>query len=596
MTRIFSVTLLLLVAAAQSALAVGPRVDIVIGEKAPPLEKRAAEDIAVDLKKVYDAEVKIATAAPEGAENVIFVGSPETNEQTKKQIEENWPKLSEQGHVLRTIKYRNKPALFIGGGSPVAAYWGAAEYAHALGVRTMLYGDLYPVLPPPFSLDNYEVMQEPVVTQRGTSHALDHNPTGKSSWGLEDQKRLLRQLARLRRNRLAIAVRSTGPFVHFEFEGVKKETGVLFYDWKFLVSGDTAGRSAFNGAKLFENPDFAGKANYIERLKVGQNLVQGLIDEAHSLGMGVDLEFNPLEFPVEFSTVLPGFRALAEPMTFAIEPDPNRMVPGEKVFRLATAQLKAYQNAYPKADSFALSNSQFDEIVSRLRNDVVPARNRSFRKEIPFVAQAPMPLVIDKDLGAYRGSRWEFDRSVTSESACRSLVESVCGAGVDGVVLKAESQINEADGLFRKNDLQIIMPSPDIILRHYAKSDPPPEWWSKVRDNYLGAMNDMYRANSRAREGGRSYTLYLARRCEFGYEYMNCVEATRMAGIAKSKKDTTEQRAQLEKAIESMNAACSALAAVARDQSDRGMIAVCNEFGYKALQKELEKLDAEESK
>ncbi len=140
------------------------------------------------------------------------------------------------------------------------------------------------------------------------------------------------------------------------------------------------------------------------------------------------------------------------------------------------------------------------------------------------------------------------------------------------------------------------MPSPDIILRHYAKSDPPPEWWSKVRDNYLGAMTDMYRATSRAREGGRSYTLYLARRCEFGYEYMNCVEATRMAGIAKSKKDTTEQRAQLEKAIEFMNAACSALAAVARDQSDRGMIAVCNEFGYKALQKELEKLDAEESK
>ena len=65
------------------------------------------------------------------------------------------------------------------------------------------------------------------------------------------------------------------------------------------------------------------------------------------------------------------------------------------------------------------------------------------------------------------------------------------------------------------------------------------------------------------------------------------------ASIAKSKKDTAEQRAQLEKAIESMNAACSALAAVARDQSDRGMIAVCNQFGYKALQKELEKLEAE---
>ena len=140
------------------------------------------------------------------------------------------------------------------------------------------------------------------------------------------------------------------------------------------------------------------------------------------------------------------------------------------------------------------------------------------------------------------------------------------------------------------------MPAPDMVLKHYASTDPPPEWWSKVREDYLGAMNDMYRANSRAREGGRSYTLYLARRCEFGYEYMNCVEATRKAGIAKSKKDTAEQRAQLEKAIESMNAACSALAAVARDQSDRGMIAVCNEFGYKALQKELALVEESDTK
>src|SRR5206468_2097492 len=62
--------ILLLLSIAPAALAAGPRVDIVIGEKAPALEKRAAEDIAVDLRKVYDAEVKIATTAPEDAANV----------------------------------------------------------------------------------------------------------------------------------------------------------------------------------------------------------------------------------------------------------------------------------------------------------------------------------------------------------------------------------------------------------------------------------------------------------------------------------------------------------------------------------------------
>ncbi|MFN0021335.1 MAG: alpha-glucuronidase family glycosyl hydrolase [Pirellulaceae bacterium] len=592
--RILSITSVLLFAAAQLTQAAGPRVDIVIGEKAPALEKRAAEDVAADLKNVYDAEVKIATAAPEDAENVIFVGSPETNEQTKKQIEENWPKLSEQGHVLRTIKYRNKPALFIGGGSPIAAYWGAAEYAHTLGIRTMLYGDLHPVLPPTFSLDNYEVIQEPIVKERGTSHVLDQNPTGRSSWGLEDQKRLLRQLARLKRNRLSIAVRSTGPFVHFEFEGVRKKTAVLFYGREFSVSGDTAGRAAFKGAKLFENPDIVSKGTYEERLKAGQNLIRGLIEEAHSLGMGVDLEFNPLEFPKEFEGVFPDSRPVAEPIELAVEPDPNKNVPNEKLIKLAITQLKAYQNTFSKADSIALSTFQFPEIVTRLKNDEIPLDRRSFRNEIPFVALTPISLVIDANLNAYQSSRWSFDLTVTREAACRALVEPICGAEVDGVVLKANRQMDEAVRLISDNDLHLTLPGPNMILKHYANTDPPPEWWSKVRDNYLGAMNDMYRANSRAREGGRSYTLYLARRCEFGYEYMNCVEATRLAGVAKGKKDSAEQRAQLEKAIESMNSACSALAAVARDQSDRGMIAVCNEFGYKALQKELEKLDAEE--
>ena len=46
------------------------------------------------------------------------------------------------------------------------------------------------------------------------------------------------------------------------------------------------------------------------------------------------------------------------------------------------------------------------------------------------------------------------------------------------------------------------------------------------------AMNEMYRANTRAREGGRAFTLYYARRFEFGFEYMNAVEALRKAAMA----------------------------------------------------------------
>jgi hypothetical protein len=565
-----TVMAIVLLLASYPTFAAGPRVDIVIGEKAPALEKRAAEDIAADLKKVYDAEVKVATAAPGGAENVIFVGSPETNEETKKQISENWPKLSKQGHVLRTIKYRGKPALFVGGGSPVAAYWGASEYAHSLGIRSLLYGDLYPVAPRPFTFDRLDITLDPKKLEKVWPD-MDPFPTGHTSWGLADRKLRLRQLARLKFSRIRVVIQPWQPFVQYEIDGVKKQTGVLWYGWKFPVSGDTAGRAAFKGVSFFENPDFVGSTTYEQRLAAGQKLLRGLIEEAHVFGIAVDLSTSPMEFTKEFAPVLPGSMPVKEPLELAVRSLEVRKAavlptPFEKI------QLDAYEAAYPKVDRF----------VDRDGTQIIPSMFSN--------------LVLDENLMAFYGSRLTEDTPLTVEAACRDFVVAICGEAVDGSVCKAFQQIDAANKLIEKEDELFNMPAPDMMTKHYASSTAPPEWWSKVRENYLGAMNDMYRANSRAREGGRSYTLYLARRCEFGYEYMNCVEATRKAGIGKSKKDTAEQRAQLEKAIESMNAACSALAAVARDQSDRGMIAVCNEFGYKALQKELEKLDGEEGK
>ena len=90
-----------------------------------------------------------------------------------------------------------------------------------------------------------------------------------------------------------------------------------------------------------------------------------------------------------------------------------------------------------------------------------------------------------------------------------------------------------------------------------------------------------------------AFSLYLARRFEFGGEYLNCIEAVRKAGIAKAKGDRETQAAELENAVESLYSALSALAAVARSNCDRGVIAVLNEYGYRPLKKELESLQSD---
>jgi len=481
------------------AFAEAPKVDLVIGANASSLEKQAAAEIAADLKKIYEAEVIISTAAPDGAEHVIFVGRPESISVTKENVSKKWPNLKDQDHFLLSIKSKGKPALLVGGQSPRATYWASSEYAHSLGVRSMLFGDLYPVDPKPFSLDQYDRLLT-LNSDSSTWLETDPFPTGITAWSLDESKQRIRQIARLKYSSIAFETHPSQPFVKDAKSDRREQSGDLWFGWRFPVSGDTAGRSAFRGAKFFINPEFANAATYEQRMQAGNKWVTGLATQAESFGMKLQVQTND--------------------------------------------------------------------------------QSLAFR-----------PLVSDECLIAYQSSRNRFGESLSGESLCSSFLDPICGGGLSLSVHKAVEQIQNASKLINENDQQFSLPSPDMILKHYAQATPAPAWWSKVRDLYLGGMNEMYRANTRARDGGRSYSLYLARRCEFGYEYMNCIDATRSAATARDKKDPKEQRAQLEKAVESMNAACVALSAIARDPSDRGMIAVLNEFGYRPLQKELEKLE-----
>ena len=110
---------------------------------------------------------------------------------------------------------------------------------------------------------------------------------------------------------------------------------------------------------------------------------------------------------------------------------------------------------------------------------------------------------------------------------------------------------------------------------------------------YLSATDEMYRVNTRSRDGDRNYSLYLARRFEFGGQYMLAITARpkrpRMRSLPKETR--TPNPPSLEKSRgrhvhKRLERAC--WGAVARSNSDLGVIAVLNEYGYRPLKKELE--------
>lgn len=167
----------------------------------------------------------------------------------------------------------------------------------------------------------------------------------------------------------------------------------------------------------------------------------------------------------------------------------------------------------------------------------------------------------------------------TSEKTLSDFVTPMCGEGVAERMWLGFQAIDQASQLITKNDPQLGIPAPDMLLRHLNAKGPVPEWLTQVKAHYLTAMNEMFRANTRAREGSRSFTLYNAKRLEFTFHFISAIES-----LYKSHDETT-RAASLEAAMDSIYNSLNSWSDVARDSTDRGAIALLNEYGYRPLVK-----------
>lgn len=167
----------------------------------------------------------------------------------------------------------------------------------------------------------------------------------------------------------------------------------------------------------------------------------------------------------------------------------------------------------------------------------------------------------------------------TDEKALSELVTPMCGEGVAGRMWLGFQEIDKASQLIAKNDPKLGIPAPDMLLRHLNAQGPVPEWLTQVKTHYLNAMNEMYRANTRAREGSRGFTLYNAKRLEFTFHLISSIESLHKAH------DATTRAESLEAALDSIYNALNSWSDVARDSSDRGGIALLNEYAYRPLVK-----------
>jgi len=702
-------------------------VTVIVAKNAPELEQFAARELSTQFKRLFDANVNLTSDVPNDAGPFVLLGSPKTNPAINVVLSDKWPEVSDQGVVLRSVRHKDKQALVVGGGSPAATLWAVYELGYRFGVRYLLREDIYPNTPIPLQLDDFDTVEEPELRTR-TWRTVNDFPIGPESWPLKDHKRLLGQLAKLKFNSAMLSVYPWQPFVHYEFNGVKKQTAMLWFGEEYPIPRDAPGRTALGGASVFENSDFAGLKTYEEMTAAGIKHARGIIAEAHRLGMSVGLSIRPAEFPREFTGALPGAKDVHQLKNLTIGPGEKQRPDDERLRKLVATKIRAYIETYPTIDALYVGMPEFPEwdehvdgawqqlnegnrldgltlegliltaskrnlIASGKRGEraikgnitglaffkslfadpgllkrpdghnvrlvirsvdpalypvldkVIPegastlnfidytarrvVENRALMRQVPAdrVRSGLILTLADDNVGVLsqsatsrihelvsdirqRGwdgfstrywmlaeldptvhylSRAAWDPKVTARSAHDELFTATTGKQSTSDRLWLGFQhIEKATELIDRHNIGFGFPVEGMFMKHYD-AKPSPKWLDEVNEHYTQAMIELYRSNSNADARAQRLLFYWAKRSEYVLEYLAAVKAVREAAVARKKGDNEQAIEHFETAIEQLYNAIDTLSDVARDQSDRGLIAVLNAHAYRPLMAEYEK-------
>ena len=327
------------------------RVDVIVGDAAPELERFAATELCSYLAKLYGIRTYPARSVSGSSQMVFLIGNPETNALVKRATAGGaFPHVSDQGIVLRNTDIEGRPTLIVGGGSPRATLWAVYELVEKWGVRYLADRDILPAQAE-FRTPDLDVVEEPVFRVRAHPSIQDYAPSGES-WSMADFRPLIDQLAKMKFNRLNVYAFGYQPYLNWELKGIKRSSATLWYDYHYPITSDMVGRQLFDNRSEFWNSDLPLRPNSKELLAAGVRQMHNLIEYAHQRGMETAVFAPTTDFPPEFGPLLKG---AVESGQLTIRPGPNTPVNDSELFDLSTAVLRATVDTYPETDFVTLT-------------------------------------------------------------------------------------------------------------------------------------------------------------------------------------------------------------------------------------------------
>ena len=351
------------------------RCSIVLGPEAPDLEVFAAHELSRYLRELYGIQPELVRALGTGSRFSILLGNPQTNPALQRiSGHHTWPRVSDQGIVLKRVSGADREMLILGGGSPAATLWAVYELVERSGVRFLLEKDVFPEVAEPFPPRQLDLVREPRFRFR-SYRAINNLATSLIFYGMKDYRHLIDQLAKMKFNVLYVQIYPHQPFVHYQMRDQPKVTGVLHYGWKVPIHAETIGRELFGGRSQLVNPELAGAATYRERVRAAQGLLHELFAYAKRRGMQTGLNFRINQFTNEFNWKLPQWsdreyipgeamkgtrNARLGISEYAVDPQafPYMTPDNPAVMELNKTIIRAHVNTYPEADFYGLTQPE----------------------------------------------------------------------------------------------------------------------------------------------------------------------------------------------------------------------------------------------
>jgi len=355
------------------SIASNPTIVICTPTTADDLDHFAAAELKRYLVNLYQIDARIGK--PEGEDIAFLLGHADVNPCVKRMADDRLlPEVTDQGFVLRTYETRGKRGMIIAGGSPAATMWGVYELIERLGVVYTLNGDIFPEDAGQFELLQLDETFEPTMRFRAFRMFNEHTAS-PASFGLEEQRRCLDQLAKMKFNGVMMNFWAHQPFIHFEFRGVARQTAENFWGWRYPTKG-MVGEAIFEGAKEFCNPSLPPDGTYAQRIARGQAYMHAVLAHVKQRGMESIIGFSLTEFTDEF---IEGFREWCPQKN---KPDLSQWkdhytregvfsMGGDPQFseyqdffnpvlqELVDTIIRAHIDEYPEADYYALNASEF---------------------------------------------------------------------------------------------------------------------------------------------------------------------------------------------------------------------------------------------